>query len=212
MLRLECVWLCIGFRGSDATTSGPSSSWRGRLSVQAISWVIDHSQHKLGNLVVLLMVANHARSDGTGAWPSLSTLARECRMSERGVRYCLRILEKSGELLTNRGAGPHGCNLYSLPGANFAGVGGKIMQRGGQNNVKRVSKIAPEPSFNRPLTVKDKERNVISDEAKLRMQKRRDQEQLARLERILRENPNLVPTEQARIALGIEDLKRKLAA
>jgi hypothetical protein len=42
--------------------------------------------------------------------------------------------------------------------------------------------------------------------------KRYDREQLDRLERILRENPNLIPTEQARISLAISDLKRKLGA
>ena len=116
------------------------------MSVQAMSWVIANSKHSLGNLVVLLMVANHARSDGTGAWPSIATLAKECRMSERGVRYCLRELEESGELRTEIGEGPHGTNMYSLPM-----VGGQILPQGGKAIAGEGGKaIAPDPSFNRP--------------------------------------------------------------
>ena len=127
----------------------PHSLVRGEtLSVQAISWVIENSKHKLGNLIVLLMVANHARSDGTGAWPSVVTLGKESRLTERQTRRCLRVLEKSGELVTERGVGPHGCNLYSIPGVKLSG--GKIVQEGGTNHAENVSKMSPEPSFNRP--------------------------------------------------------------
>jgi hypothetical protein len=85
------------------------------MSVQAMSWVIEHSKHKGNAFVVLLMVANHARSDGSGAWPSVRTLAREARISPRAVQYTVRRLERSGELGTKVGCGPGGSNLYSLP-------------------------------------------------------------------------------------------------
>src|ERR1700691_1934511 len=94
-----------------------------------MSWVIEYSQHKSGDLVVLLMIANHARSDGTGAWPSTETLARESRMQRRQVQRCIRRLETSGELSTKQGAGPNGSNLYSLPligGVNLTHVRGVI--------------------------------------------------------------------------------------
>ena len=87
----------------------------GALSVQAISWVIEHSKHKGNSFVVLLMIANHARSDGTGAWPSVRTLARESRVSTRTVRYSFQDLKDSGELSIEKGRGPSGTNLYSLP-------------------------------------------------------------------------------------------------
>lgn len=119
-------------------------SWRVSLSVQAISWVLDHSQSRLGARHVLLSIANHARSDGTGAWPGIPTIAREAKMSQRAVQYCLRRLAASGELRIQFGQGPHGCNLYSLPrmprGAKSAPEGCKIRQ-------KSMSKIAPEPSL-----------------------------------------------------------------
>jgi hypothetical protein len=79
---------------------------------------------------VLLMIANHAHSDGTGAYPGMKTLAREARIDERQARRCVRELERSGELLTRQpgeqtvqeSAATGGSNLYSLPGVR----GGKI--------------------------------------------------------------------------------------
>lgn len=75
------------------------------MSVQATSWVIEHSRHKGSNLLVLIMIANHAHSDGTNAFPSTETLARECRMSRRHVIRIIDELERSGELMVERSAG-----------------------------------------------------------------------------------------------------------
>ena len=80
-----------------------------------MSFVIDHSKQKGSYLLTLLMIANHAHADGTGAYPSIATLAKETRMSERGVQYCIHALVKSGELLVFRDSGPRGCNLYQIP-------------------------------------------------------------------------------------------------
>jgi hypothetical protein len=43
--------------------------------------------------LVLIALADHARDDGTGAYPSIATLATKTSMSERGVRDILRRLE-----------------------------------------------------------------------------------------------------------------------
>ena len=54
---------------------------------------------------------------------------------------------------------------------------------------------------------------MLSEEAKIRNQRHNDEDQLRRLERIMRERKDyLVPSEAARIQLAINDLKRKLAA
>ena len=86
------------------------------MSVQAMSWVIEKSAQKGSNLLVLLMIANHAHTDGTGAYPALITLAAETRLTERGVRYILPKLTNSGELEIEHNAGPRGTHRYSLPG------------------------------------------------------------------------------------------------
>jgi hypothetical protein len=94
------------------------------MSVQAISWAIERSQHKGAPLLVLIMIANHSHSDGSGAWPSIPTLARECRMSERQVKRIISgILEPSGELEVVRSPGRS--NEYVIrmdPGQDVTGA------------------------------------------------------------------------------------------
>lgn len=80
-----------------------------------MTWVIDNSRHKGSKFVVLLMIANHAHSDGTGAWPAAETLARESRITARHVVRIIPKLVTSGELEVQQGGGPRGTNLYSLP-------------------------------------------------------------------------------------------------
>lgn len=117
------------------------------MSVQAISWVIEHSRHKGSRLVLLMMIANHAHSDGTGAWPSIETLARESRMSLRHVFRLLPKLERSGELKIAVGAGPHGTNLYSLPLLNWT-TPDKLSadKRESPAVTNAAPKMSPEPS------------------------------------------------------------------
>jgi hypothetical protein len=55
--------------------------------------------------LLLLMIANHAHADGTNAFPSIKTLAEECRMSERQIIRLVSVLEKSGELMIDHSAG-----------------------------------------------------------------------------------------------------------
>ncbi len=98
-----------------------------------MSWVIEKSRQKGSNLLVLLMIANHADTAGVDAYPRVETLAAESRLSERAVRYILAKLARSRELVIESNAGPYGCHRYSLPGvtrdgfnvrglpANFAG-------------------------------------------------------------------------------------------
>ena len=77
------------------------------MSVQASAWVIQNSQHKGSDLLCLLMIANHAHSDGTNAFPSVPTLAKECRMSSRQITRIIQNLQGSGELLVQRSEGRH---------------------------------------------------------------------------------------------------------
>jgi len=86
------------------------------MSVQAMSWVIEKSLQKGSNLLVLLMIANHADTSGRNAYPGVATVAAETRLTERAVRYILPKLEVSGELVIERDAGPFGTHLYTLPG------------------------------------------------------------------------------------------------
>lgn len=104
-----------------------------------ISWVLHHSEARLGDRLVLLVLADKANDDGTGAWPSVRTIAREARMSVRAVQYSLRRLELAGAIVATGSSG-HGTTVYAVltaPPANSAPV---------QSTTEIVSDFAPEPS------------------------------------------------------------------
>lgn len=152
--RLSLNLLLSG--GCQYTRPGPLTGEV--MSVQAISWVIEKSKHKGNSFVVLLMIANHARSDGTGAWPSIKTLARESRISERTVQRTIKRLirfqnGRDSELICDVGRGPNGCNMYSIPGVKVSPWG----RQSGTSPVSDivtspVSALSPDPSFIRPNT------------------------------------------------------------
>jgi helix-turn-helix protein len=84
--------------------------------------VLERSKHSAGTLLVFIVIANHCHPDGTGSWPSYKLIAKESRMSERGVRYAIEKLEDSEELIvkrTGRQTGEDrwtGRNEYTIPG------------------------------------------------------------------------------------------------
>ena len=115
------------------------------MSVHVISWVLHHSKARLGDRLVLLVLADKANDDGTGAWPSVRTIAREARMSVRAVQYSLRRLERAGAIVSTGSSG-HGTTVYTVvttPPANSARV---------QSTTENVSDFAPEPSLEPSLT------------------------------------------------------------
>lgn len=99
---------------------------RVRLSNEAQAWVAQKSSHKGSALLVLYIIANHAHADGTGSYPSQSTIARESRMSVRGVQYIIDRLESSQELIVETTTEHtedrfRGRCTYSLPGVRRDG-------------------------------------------------------------------------------------------
>jgi hypothetical protein len=135
------------------------------MSLRATLWVFDEAPtSKHSELLVLLCLADHANDDGTGCWPSVRTLARRSRSSERTVQYTLRSLEEKGlirkgkqsltaghradrrptvyDIILPRGADsaprtPDGVQNRAVRGAELRGYG--------------VQRIAPEPSLNLSL-------------------------------------------------------------
>jgi hypothetical protein len=51
-----------------------------------MAWVIDNSQQTGHGFVALLMIANHANAEGKKSFPSMKTLAKECRLSVRTIQ------------------------------------------------------------------------------------------------------------------------------
>jgi hypothetical protein len=74
------------------------------MSVEAISWALNLAPIPLDPsgkpnsacAFVLVGLANHASPDGTGAFPSVPTLIRYTRLSERTIRTALDRLEADG--------------------------------------------------------------------------------------------------------------------
>ncbi|MDX8151116.1 helix-turn-helix domain-containing protein [Patulibacter brassicae] len=77
------------------------------MSVQAISYVLDHSEARGSDRLVLIALANHAGAEHAECWPSVPLIASEARVSERTAQYALRALEKHGRI-ERKGTGPQG--------------------------------------------------------------------------------------------------------
>jgi hypothetical protein len=75
--------------------------------------VWERSKQKSGALTVLLKLADYADDEGI-SWPSVSTLAKCARMSERHVQRCLEKIRRDGELEVIRNGGRRGSNLYKV--------------------------------------------------------------------------------------------------
>jgi hypothetical protein len=118
------------------------------MSVQAMSWVLDHSKSRLASRLVLLAIANHSNESGQNAWPQVSTIAREAHVGERQVQRSLVELVALGELFVWLQVGPRRSNVYQvlMKGDNlspsrvtFAPVKGDICS-------SAIRKNRPEPS------------------------------------------------------------------
>jgi len=85
------------------------------MSIQAMVWVLDHSEAGGSSRLVLLVIANHAHGDGTRAYPSVATVAAECRMSGRQIQRILHQLVEEGHLEVT-GVSPLQTNVYRVAG------------------------------------------------------------------------------------------------
>ena len=112
------------------------------MSVHVMSWVLQHSEEKLGARLVLLVLADRAREDGTNAWPSVESIARDARMSRRQVQRCLRDLEANGAI-TATGKHDSGTTIW---GVNMTPGGATSTTEGGV-------RTTPEPSEDQPSGV-----------------------------------------------------------
>ena len=119
------------------------------MSVQEMSWVIDRSTQKESAFVVLLMIANHAHADGTGAFMSNETLAREARISARQVRNILPKLVEAGELrIFSSGRGRGRVNQYAV-----------IMGERNREAVERFAEIFAEDERERKMKAERSRKN-----------------------------------------------------
>lgn len=91
------------------------------MSVRVSNRIWDSSQHSGTELLLLLAIADFADDQGR-AYPSVGTLAKKCRMTDRNANALLAKLSASGELEIQRNAGPRGTNRYRIVLADAKGV------------------------------------------------------------------------------------------
>lgn len=102
-----------------------------------MSWVMRHSEETLGSRLVLLVLADHAKDDGTHAWPSVETIAEQARLSERQTQRCLRSLVTSGAVSVT-GKSRSGTSVYSVNmGDILSPMGVTFSTEGGDMDVTR---------------------------------------------------------------------------
>jgi hypothetical protein len=133
------------------------------MSAEAVTVVLHHSKTEGTHKLVLWGIANH-HSDA-GAWPSIATLAKYAKVSERRVQQIIRDLQQMEEILIveqgGLGQGQYKTNRYYLmlecpedcdgslnhrTGVKSGAVRGEIQSHSG---VKPVSpELNKEPNMN----------------------------------------------------------------
>lgn len=83
----------------------------------ALNWtegVFRNSRHTGTDLLLMLILADSADRDTGACYPSVKTIARLMRSSERNVQLRLKALRDSGEIMVRYQKSPYGTNLYVL--------------------------------------------------------------------------------------------------
>jgi len=121
-----------------------------------------------GDLLVLLVLAEHAHKDGGGAWPSVQRIAQLARLSIRGTQSALRKLESAGVIEATPRTGTTTYIASSCPRRTLRGRSHRAPQRvrarGAASDRTPRSHCAPnrkEPSPNREKDFSHLDRSVI---------------------------------------------------
>lgn len=112
------------------------------MSVRALSWALREAKVAAkSDLLVLIVLADHAHDDGGGAYPSVETIAKLARLTRRGAQKSLRRLEDAGLIAARRRPGL--TTVYSLStgehssGANT--VRSELEDAGGRTEVHKAA-------------------------------------------------------------------------
>jgi len=134
------------------------------MSIRVMDRVWEHSQQSSGALLVLLAISDFADDDGI-AFPSIRTLARKARLSERQVQRVIAELVAAQELTITPGQGRAGSHLYrvtvdsrrqEVTGETGDKLAPRHRRREGVTYCHRqgVTPVSPKPSYREPsLTV-----------------------------------------------------------
>ena len=131
------------------------------MSIQAVAWVLEHSEATLADRLVLIAIANHADARGWNAWPSIGKIAEEAGVHEVTVWRSITALEKLGELAVQRRPGRP--SRYSLPAIHpLQSATGEVLQDARGQGV--ASRKGPLASRKKPLNRMQPEPSVTVNE------------------------------------------------
>lgn len=120
------------------------------MSIEYIRRVFRFSQAEHAARLVLLAIADNASEDDGTAYPSVGTLARKSKLSERATQGATKKLVEIGELKIEEGAGRNGTNLYTILIGELGEVGEENAPvqnlRGAQKTSETGADSAPKPS------------------------------------------------------------------
>lgn len=135
------------------------------MSIRVSTLVWDHADVSGTDLLVLLVIADHAADDGSNAWPSVETIARKCRVSARTVQRSIRTLGEQRLIEVRRQGGGNSDtrsdrrpNRYRVAVENLGsgvtevsprlldGVT-RVTERGDTGGTDGVTPVSPKPSL-----------------------------------------------------------------
>jgi len=139
------------------------------MSVRVLGWALREAPvENKGDLLTLIVLADHAHDDGGGAYPSVETIARLARLTPRGAQKALRKLVSAGLIQATPRTGKTTLYRVVVTPALSSGVnsvrpelrdaGGRTERRKPPNPVRPNRK---EPSVNREGDLTDLDRLVI---------------------------------------------------
>jgi hypothetical protein len=157
----------------------------------ALNWtegVFRNSQHTGTDLLLVLILADSADRDTGACYPSVKTIARLMRSSERNVQLRLKALRDSGEITVRYQKSPYGTNLYVL---NRSLLGGEVeftpyaqetqgvkptsSPKGTTQAQQGVKRTSPKPSVNekeeKKVTQRKEEKGVLQETEKKKILK-----------------------------------------
>ena len=124
------------------------------MSVRVLSWVWEHGPTDQTELLVLLALADFCDDQGQ-CYPSMASIGRKARLTERGARGVIRRLEAGGWLAVHVNGGRGGANRYQIMRAN---------PEPETRNDKPGMSFPPAPDDTKPGTSLHKTRNQRSAE------------------------------------------------
>lgn len=163
-----CLVFATAKRGLSPTKDGPLFFGVSPLSIYVSSEVWAHSKATGAQLLVLLALADRARSEDAVCWPGVESVAKMARISRRQAMRHIEYLIARGEVrrIEKGGHGLGDTNTYQIILGKYQGVTYDTLQgviQGKKGDIRRrprVSRMTPEPSVNR------QEPRVVFDEKK----------------------------------------------